>query len=307
VKEFFKSLFGASSKEIVGFSALILVLVLSLVAPRVIKSSLAENDDYRLEDAKMLDSLVVLLEKDKSEQQIESKKVTKLHRFNPNKATVLELVELGFKEKIAQRIIKYRTKGGSFAIKSDLYKIYGIDSSLVRSLLNYIELPEQASYAEVKRPKKNLLVNSSKSSETDLVELPNFDINRADTSTLQTIKGIGSVLSNRIIDFRNKLGGFMLLDQLYEVYNLDSTVALRLIDKIFIDPEFTPEKLFINLASEKELAGHPYISWQQARLIIAYRNQHGDFSSGLDLLKVYAVEESDVRKLGSYLDSTPSN
>ena len=129
----------------------------------------------------------------------------------------------------------------------------------------------------------------------------------ADTATLKTIKGIGSVLSKRIIDFRENLGGFIDSNQLYEVYNLDSVVVLRLISKMYIDANFIPGKLQINLASEKELAGHPYLSYQQARLIIAYRNQHGDYKSEKDLLKVYAVDEKDVIRIVSYLDWTASN
>jgi competence protein ComEA len=306
VKEFFKSLFGASSKEIVGFSALILVLVVSLVVPGAIRSLTQENDDYSLEDAKILDSLLVLLENDRIEKARSIKTVIQ-HNFNPNKASLADLVELGFDERIAQRILNYRAKGGSFTIKSDMYKIYGIDSLLVGSLLNYIELPEQVRPKEIKGPKQGALVKPQKQPKPVVVELPIFDINNADTSTLQTIKGIGSILSKRIIDFRNKLGGFIQLDQLYGVYNLDSTVTLRLIDKVYINHDFTPEKLLVNRVSEKELAGHPYISWQQARLIIAYRNQHGDFKSTQDLLKVYALEESDIRRLNSYLDWRPSN
>lgn len=308
MKEIFKSLFGASSKEITGFSALIIVLIISLLAPRVINRLTAKEDSHWIEDEKMLDSLVNLLENERESDPIISKVRLEPHYFNPNEVSTLELQALGFAEKIAHRIINYRKKGGSFKIKDDLYKIYDIDSALVEELYNFIELPEKLPRFEIEnKPVAKATGKPKLASNVYPVDLPDFDVNTADTATLQTIKGIGSVLSRRIIDFREKLGGFIENDQLYEVYNLDTVVVLRLMMKIYIDDNFIPEKLFINRASEEELAGHPYITWQQARLIIAYRNQHGDYHSGQDLLKVYAVNENDVHKMVSYLDWIPSN
>jgi len=308
VKEFFKSLFGTSSKEITGFSGLIIILIISLMIPRIINRLTANNDSHWVEDERMLDSLVVLLETDKNNHQIKSKIVGEAHYFNPNEASDLELVSLGFSEKIARRIINYREKGGSFKIKGDLYKIYAIDSSLVKELYDFIVLPEELPVTEIiEKSDKTTFNRTEPVVKANPVELPDFDINTADTAILQTIKGIGSVLSRRIIDFRENLGGFIENEQLYEVYNLDSAVALSLIKKMYIDDNFIPAKLFINRAGEEELAGHPYLSWQQARLIIAYRSQHGDYHSGQDIVKVYAVDENDVSRIVSYLDWTPSN
>ena len=308
MKELFKSLFGASSKEITGFLALIIVLIISLIAPRIINRLTAKDNSHWLEDEKILDSLVILLENEQKSFPIISKLRLEPHYFNPNTASALELEELGFAEKIARRIINYREKGGFFKVKDDLYKIYDIDSTLVKELYKFIELPENLFKAKINKKSDHETNEQYKSITKELlVELPNFDINTADTATLQTIKGIGSVLSQRIVEFREKLGGFVDGNQLYEVYNLDSVVVLTLMKKMYIDGDFIPERLFINQVVEEELAGHPYISWQQARLIIAYRNQHGDFYSAQDLLKIYAVEDNDVRRIISYLDWTPSN
>jgi DNA uptake protein ComE-like DNA-binding protein len=308
VKDFFKSLFGASSKEITGFAALIIILVISLLIPGIINRQTAEDNSHWLEDQIMLDSLVALLEKERNSRPDNSKIHSNIHHFNPNEASFGELQALGFSENIAQRIINYRDKGGSFKIKEDLYKIYDIDSSLVEELYDFIRLPEKAPKAETEQNTSKEKISVPKLATRMVpVELPDFDINTADTATLKTINGIGSVLSKRIIDFRKNLGGFIDGNQLYEVYNLDSAVVLKLKSKMYIDTNFIPGKLLINLANEEELARHPYLSWQQARLIIAYRNQHGDYNSGQDLLKVYAVGQKDLNRIVSYLDWTPSN
>ena len=308
MKEFFRSLFGASSKEITGLSALIIILVISLIVPGIVNNLTAEDDSHWAEDEKMLDSLVALLEKDSRSRGQESVTPQDIHYFNPNLASSSELQSLGFNERVANRIINYREKGGSFKIKDDLYKIYDIDSSLIEELYSFIELPEKTPRVEVwRKPKEEIAGNYKVVVTVTPVELPAFNINTADTAILKTIKGIGSVLSKRIIDFRNNLGGYIDANQLYEVYNLDSMVIERLLKKMYIEDNFMPDKLVINRVEEKELAGHPYISWQQARLVIAYRNQHGDYNSQQDLLSVYGIEQNDIQRIVSYLDWTPSN
>ena len=99
MKDFLKSLFGASSKEITGFSALIIILVIGLVVPGIINKLTTKDDSHWLEDEKMLDSLVVLLEKEHESRPKIPITLISLHYFNPNEASQTELQSLGFSEK----------------------------------------------------------------------------------------------------------------------------------------------------------------------------------------------------------------
>lgn len=308
MKDFFNSLFGISSKEIKGLSLLILVLILFLLIPRAITYFNNSDKSYLAADARILDSLVAVLEDNQSIKSASEESSSITFEFNPNNASYDNFLLLGFSEKVSNRIINYRNKGGVFKVKADLLKIYGIDSSLVYRLEPSISLPTTvvsksvARSAETKEGLRKRMPIKQKPEE-----LPAFDINLADTSMLQTIKGIGSVLSKRIIEFRNNLGGIVDVNQLYEVYNLDSTVVGYLLDKTYIDSSFKPRPIVININTEEQLATHPYLSWKRARLIVAYRNQHGNFASSLDLLKVYSVDEELIEKITPYLDWTPAN
>lgn len=309
MKDFFNSLFGISSKETKGLSLLILVLVLFLLLPRVINYFGTSDSSYLEVDTYILDSLVAVLEDDQSINSITNDSASLTFEFNPNNASINDFLLLGFSDKISKRIINYRNKGGVFKVKTDLLKIYGIDSGLVHKLEPSINLPTTVANKSPQRlakaaealPEKRVPIKYKPK------ELPDFDINLADTSMLQTIKGVGSVLSRRIVEFRDNLGGIVNVNQLYEVYNLDSIVVDNLITKTYIDNSFKPSPLLINIYTESQLAAHPYISWRHARLILAYRNQHGDFNSSEDLLKVYAVDEDLIEKIDPYLDWTPSN
>ena len=130
--------------------------------------------------------------------------------------------------------------------------------------------------------------------------LEKFDLNNADTSQLKKIYGIGDKLSMRILKYRDVLGGFVDMDQLKEVYGLDSLVIDRLIENSTIQNEFQPKKININTASEKQLSTHPYLN-KVAKAIISYRFQHGDFKAVEDIRNVSSLDEKSVQRIIPYL------
>ena len=49
-----------------------------------------------------------------------------------------------------------------------------------------------------------------------LLDIQSVDINTADTTAFISLPGIGSKLAARIVNFRDKLGGFYSIDQVGE-------------------------------------------------------------------------------------------
>jgi len=93
-----------------------------------------------------------------------------------------------------------------------------------------------------------------------------LDINSADSIQLKYLRGIGNVLSKRIIKFRDKLGGFYSIEQVGETYGLSPETYEAIRPSIKIG---TPHrKLSLVNASVETLGGHPYISWDQARQLV---------------------------------------
>ena len=126
-------------------------------------------------------------------------------------------------------------------------------------------------------------------------------INSADTIALQQIRGIGSKLSQRIINYRKKLGGFHSINQLKEVYGIDSLLIIKNVHH-FINPDLSLiEKINVNTTTIKELVSHPYISYKQSIAIINYREQHGNYNSLEDLSKIHLLTTEDILKLKLYL------
>jgi hypothetical protein len=95
------------------------------------------------------------------------------------------------------------------------------------------------------------------------------------------------------------------MDQLQEVYRLDSAVVNRLREKFFVLPDYVPRQIQINTIVEKDLAVHPYFSYKKAAAIAAYRFQHGNFTSVEELVKLKLISEKEYQKIKPYITLNP--
>lgn len=117
------------------------------------------------------------------------------------------------------------------------------------------------------------------------------EINSADTNAFISLPGIGSKLANRIVLFREKLGGFVSVQQLADVYGLPDPTYQQL--RVFLSCDSTAvKKLDINRLDAATLAQHPYIRWPIAKAIVRYREQHGPYKS-TDQLRLLAGLPAD--------------
>jgi competence ComEA-like helix-hairpin-helix protein len=300
IRKWVRFLFGFSGTETNGFLILFPLLFIILFSQpiyRAIKTSSAVAISET--DKVLLDSIIQAFEKDENETEMNGATQPKSERhlvvFNPNTASEVTLMQLGFDDKISKRIITYRSKGGKFLIKQDLLKVFGMDTLLYRELHAYIDLPETRSVNSKNK-------SQSKHDFTAVKRDEKFDLNLADTTELKTVYGVGSKRARRIIAFREKLGGFIRSSQLREVYGLDSAAVEQLLKRSFIADGFLPFRLNINKAGEQELSAHPYISPVIAKAIVAYRFQHGNFASADEIRKLQNLKKEEADKIIPYLD-----
>ena len=98
------------------------------------------------------------------------------------------------------------------------------------------------------------------------------DLNRASATDLKKIRGIGPVLSERIIKYGHSLNGYSDINQLYRVYGLDSVVVDRIKEAFEIRSD-TIIPMNIRLASREELSTLPYLSQSEIDWLISLRNR----------------------------------
>lgn len=293
LKALIRNFFAFSKKETNGFLILLPLMALLIFSEPIYRYFFTRQKQDFSKDEKKLDSLVATLQDSvatKPEQPVE------LKPFDPNRASADELISVGFSKELAKRLINYRTKGGKFVIKKDLLKLYGFDDKLYQRVYPYISLPESLTATALPSVQLSKKLNKEKTL---------IDLNQADTAQLKRVYGIGDKLSERIVKYREKVGGFVSIDQLKEVYGLDSTVVDDVKKDFFVSSAFQPKKIKINSAKQEELAGHPYINRALARTIEAYRFQHGKFNSMEDLAKVQLMKEETLQKLRPYVSFDP--
>lgn len=127
------------------------------------------------------------------------------------------------------------------------------------------------------------------------------ELNSADTTTLQLLHGIGPAYARRIVNYRERLGGFTNKEQLLEIYGFTPQLLEHISPYLTIDTA-TINKIDINAIPLKQLIKHPYIEYYQARDIINLRNRGRRFDCADDLRAVPSMADSTLQRLLPYID-----
>ncbi|MBN8785856.1 MAG: helix-hairpin-helix domain-containing protein [Terrimonas sp.] len=215
-----------------------------------------------------------------------------LFYFDPNTLPASGWKKLGLQEKTIATIANYLDKGGKFRKPEELSKIYGLRKTDYERLAPYVKI-EGIYHREGKLPVEMPVQHEQK-------HIKAIDINKADTIMFIALPGIGSKLANRIINFRQKLGGFYTVDQLAEVYGLPDSTFQKIRPKLVCDSKDI-HKININTATLDELKAHPYIKYQVANAVIQYRNQHGEYTFAGALRQVQLITDDIFAKIEPYI------
>lgn len=209
-----------------------------------------------------------------------------LFYFDPNTASLEELQQLGLKKRVAHTIINYRNKGGKFRRKADLKKIYGFSEQDYLRLHDWIRIepPKRTTqhFMEKTTPRTNPTPDTAMSkgpqhrerhrTAKSKWENPVIDINMATIEEWQKLRGIGPAYSKRIVNFREKLGGFYAVEQVGETYGVPDSVFQKIKPYLKVSPIY--RTINLNSVDLKTLQKHPYIRYKEARVLFNYMEQH---------------------------------
>jgi len=298
----FRKYFGISRTEANGIQILIILMIFLMILPMLYRQFDRSGYNSYLADLVLLDSLAAefFITPEMMAPDSSVSVVIEPSAFDPNQVTFSEMVSMGIDSVLSGRIVSYRNKGGRFVREKDLLRIYDFPQELFDTLRPFIRLPERTSGSK-NREKEN---RDRRKDETarQRTEVPlHMDLNQADSAGLMRVRGIGPVLSGRIIRFRELLGGFVHPEQLAEVYGLKDEALVNLKSAVYIDSLFVPVKLRVNFAEWQDLVKHPYISSDLANSILYDRSSGGPYRNASQLSGRLALPDSLVEKLVPYL------
>ena len=216
--------------------------------------------------------------------------------FDPNEVSVHDLKKMGFKDRVINNLMKFRAKGGRVRTADELLKIYGMTESFFELIYPHIQIKNE--FPEEKDAKQFIDDPKTKKEGTARIPEIEIDINTATVEDWQTLYGIGPYYASRIVTFRDRLGGFQSIAQVSETYGLPDSTFQNI--KSQLVKLTAHQKININKASLNELKAHPYIKFKEAKLIVNYRKQHGDFENLTQLKNILVLEEDWLEKVMPY-------
>ncbi len=307
-RHFLKDYFNYTKKERYGIIALVsivlIVVTASFLFPSVANDEI-DHSQFENEIARLtVDSTTRSLKNtyaddyynDYSPGNTTNKTIkAEVFFFDPNTASIEDWVRLGIKEKTAATIQKYISKGGKFRRPEDIKKIWGLRPADADRLLPYVKI-QSVLKDDSQYPRREY---TSAALPYVKKAVPHVDINVADTSALIALPGIGSKLAQRIIAFREKLGGFYSTGQVAETYFLPDSTFQKIKPYLILN-EKSIKQININVASLDEMKSHPYIKYNLANAIVQYRKQHGNFTAVEEVKKIMMVTDEIYDKVFPY-------
>ena len=217
--------------------------------------------------------------------------------FDPNTADSITFLRLGLKPWQAHNALQYRRHNGRWRKPESFLKLYGLTEKQGKELLPYIRIQKNA---------EELLWEEQKNRRDSLrATLPQkyppgttISLNDADTTMLKRVPGIGSYYASKIVRYRERLGGFVSVQQLLEIDGLPPKIETW----FEIGEPVKTEKLRINHADFKILVRHPYLNYEQVKVITNHIRLRGPLKSFDDLKLSKEFTEKDFERLRPYID-----
>lgn len=248
--------------------------------------------------------------------------------FDPNTADSTTLLRLGLAPWQVKAIYNYRAKHGRYHTAEDFKRLPGMTLELWERLGKYVTIDKKYRYLDVPPvsrtrsstssvpEKKTQTETTSQTKPSDSIMQPDedsirvdttrypvkfkektlVDINAADTNLLKKIPNIGSYRAREIVSYRQRLGGYTEVNQVMEACEMPDEVL-----EWFSLVPVPVKTLNVNSLSVRQLMRHPYLSFYQAREIVAYRKEHGPIKQIEELATLDKFSHSDIERLRPYL------
>lgn len=265
------------------------VLLVIIYAPRILAGYFQDSSlEYTVEELDDVEKQILdskTSRKEKYSKKKEERYSVPQSAFDPNEYVLSDWLKLGLSEKQANVVIRF-TQHGVYS-NEELKKIFVISEELFRLIKDSTYYPSRPQKIEVFGPsvtrRNEKLVQLNVATHDELIEL----------------NGIGDYYAKKIIEYREKLGGFHSQEQLLELWKFTPEKLAKITDQLVVSGDLL--KININQASYEELVKHPYVSSKVANSIVKMRAQRDGYKNLEDLLDSKLIDRELFNKLEPYI------
>lgn len=218
-----------------------------------------------------------------------------IYPFNPNFMTDFKAYKLGMSVAEIDRLLVFRKQNKFVNSSKEFQEVTKVSDVLLAKIAPSFKFPNW-----IKSNTSHVISNNF----TATIPKKSFvkkDFNSAALQDFENINGIGKVLSNRICSYRNRLGGFVSMLQVADIWGLSPELVGQLQASFTIASYSSIKKIKINDASLKEIAQFPLFNYEIAKEIVRYRSTNGDIESETDLTKIKGLSSEKAKIIALYL------
>lgn len=217
-----------------------------------------------------------------------------LHPFNPNFITDFKGYKLGMSVEEIDRLLVYRRQHKFVNSAAEFQAVTQVSDSLLKTMAPYFKFPD---WVQHKRAYASCESKGDAREEKTVV----LDINSATKEDLMKVYGIGDKISDRILAEKERLGAFVSLDQMADVWGLSPEVIAKLKTSFVVKNVANVKRINLNTASVKELSVFPFFRYALAKEIVIYRSMHGAIKIE-DLSKIKGFPVDKIKIIALYLE-----
>lgn len=235
------------------------------------------------------------------QKEIDSLKILKsdfkptIYPFNPNFITDFKGYKLGMSVAEIDRLLAYRKQNKFVNSAEEFQQVTKVSDSLLKAISPYFKFPDWV------KNKKSYVNSFEKKDFTKAEKKISIDINTASQEDLIKVYGIGEGLSKRILEQKEKLGAFVSMEQMNDIWGLSPEVIENLSKSFHVNSTNSIKKININSASIKELSQFPFFKYNLAKEIVTYRTMNGDIKIE-DLTKIKGFPVEKLKIIALYLE-----
>jgi len=229
----------------------------------------------------------------------------------------------GIGKVLSKRIVNYREARGGFEQIANIKKVYGIHDTVFEHVKKYLYwdtltyLASQKRWDQNKKTTDTIPANIHRDSAqyptqsrsipprialtTSHINSP-ININKADTTLLQSLPGIDAAMAGRIIKYRDLIGFYADVSQLQHVYGMRKSLFETISSVITVGNISQMPKLDLNMVPDWKLKKYPFLQDGKADLIIQQRKKLRRLDNWDEIAVIPALDAFTLKMLKLYFD-----